>query len=58
MLPDCTISKIGRKGNGVAHDLAVLAKRSGVSSFWLMPIPDFISDLCNQDSVRDPVLNE
>jgi hypothetical protein len=57
MLPDCTISKIGRKGNGVAHDLAGLAKRSGVSNFWLMPIPDFINDFCNQDSVRDPVLN-
>ncbi|KAK1641710.1 hypothetical protein QYE76_059515 [Lolium multiflorum] len=58
VLPGCIISKIGRKGNGVAHDLAFLAKRSGDSNIWLKPIPRFISDLCNQDSVRGSVINE
>jgi hypothetical protein len=34
-MPDCAILKIGRKGNGVVHDLVVLAKRSGDNNIWL-----------------------
>jgi hypothetical protein len=51
VLPGCATFKIGRKGNGVAHDLARMARRSGVSNAWLTPIPTVISDLCKQDSV-------
>jgi ribonuclease HI len=51
VLPGCAIFRIGRKGNGVAHDLARMARRSGVSNAWLNPIPTVISDLCKQDSV-------
>jgi hypothetical protein len=46
VLPGCAIFRIGKKGNGVAHDLAKMARRSGVSSAWLTPIPTVISDLC------------
>jgi hypothetical protein len=43
--------KIGRNCNGVAHDLACLARQSGINNVWLKPVPDGIRKLCNHDSV-------
>jgi hypothetical protein len=50
-LPRCVISKVSRNSNGVAHDLARLAKTNRESCVWLPPFPAFITDLCNQDIV-------
>jgi ribonuclease HI len=54
-LPRCVISKVSRNSNGVAHDLARLAKTNKDSCVWL---PAFISDLCNQVFLSVDARNE
>jgi ribonuclease HI len=53
--PECVFSKVNRLGNGVAHELASLAKVSRNSVVWLPPFPDFINFICNSDYVSDSV---
>jgi hypothetical protein len=54
----CNIQHISRKDNSAAHELANLAKKSNSSLLWLVHVPDFISDLCNSDIVKDSTLIE
>jgi hypothetical protein len=51
--PGCVFSKVNRLGNGVAHELASLAKVSRNSVVWLPPFPDFIKFICNSDYVSN-----
>jgi hypothetical protein len=51
--PECVFSKVNRLGNGVAHELASLAKVSRNSLVWLSPFPDFINFICNSDYLSD-----
>jgi hypothetical protein len=53
VLPNCDITYVGRNCNGVAHDLARLARKNGCSNVWLSPVPASIREMCNQDSVTD-----
>jgi ribonuclease HI len=53
VLPNCDITYVGRNCNGVAHDLARLARKNGCSNVWLSPVPVSIREICNQDSVTD-----
>jgi ribonuclease HI len=57
LMPDCKIVKIARKSNSVAHELASIAIRTGLSNVWSQPIPEAIQALTMHDSVRLPVSN-
>jgi hypothetical protein len=53
VLPNCAITNIARSCNGVAHDLARIARKNGCNNVWLSPVPASIRKMWNQESVTD-----